>query len=67
MTYVIPAILAGIFISIPILISITNYISSMIDADIKKYPSESAITYSVLIGIIIPFFSSIVPIRIALE
>jgi len=64
---VIPSILAGIFTSIPILIQIANYISELIDANIKRYPSDQAILYSIFIGIIIPFFSSIIPIRIALQ
>ena len=64
--YVFPAVIAGILLSIPALELVGNALRSSLGSKISNLPTNNAIVFALVVGILIPILSSIVPIRQAL-
>lgn len=66
MFYVIPSVIIGIILSIPVLTFISNILEPTLGTKFPTNPTTNAIIYALVVGALIPLFSSIFPIRNAL-
>lgn len=68
MTFVIPSIVAGYCVSIPVLMQIYAFmLKGAVDVSISPVPSAGATISAVALGLTIPLLSSIVPIMTAMN
>jgi ABC-type antimicrobial peptide transport system permease subunit len=67
LSYVIPAIVAGMIVSIPFLAITANMLRSSMGVEISITPTPNAVGLALGLGFLIPMFSSIVPIKEALK
>lgn len=67
MSYVIPAIISGILLSIPLLIYASSELQKSIGVELTPTPTTNAILLSLGLGLLIPILSSYVPIKEALS
>lgn len=63
LSYVIPAVISGMLIAIPGLEVIGNALKKSLGVKISNLPTANAVLFGLVIGILIPIFSSIFPIK----
>jgi len=64
--FVTPGLIFGIFISVPLLGVISHYLEDKVHATIPTFPTNSAIFWSMMVGLLIPIISSYYPMKEAL-
>lgn len=67
LSYVIPAIIAGLCLSLAVLNLISGALYSSMQIRISIVPTPNAFALAICVGLLIPLFSSIFPIRVALS
>ncbi|CAD8101464.1 unnamed protein product [Paramecium primaurelia] len=67
LSYVLPAIIVGIILSIPFLLYASSALKASIGVEIEATPTTNAIFMSLGLGLLIPLLSSYVPIKEALS
>ena len=67
LTFVLPSIILGYASSIPLLMLIFNTLFKNVDVQVSLIPSVGATIQAVLLGLLIPLISSIVPIQSAMN
>lgn len=67
MTYVIPALVLGIILSIITHMILNSYLVSTFQTSIPVYPTFKSAALSLITAIFIPIISSLIPIRIVLQ
>lgn len=60
--FVVPSMICGFLCSVPCLLVISWVFKSLINLEIEITPSHSAMIYALVIGLLIPILSSIIPI-----
>jgi len=66
LTFVIPGIILGLIISVPLLILLGSILGNKLHTELPKLPSGSALGYALGIGFLIPLVSSYYPMKEAL-
>lgn len=64
--FVLPAVMMGFIVTFPCLQIFSEALKSKIQLEIYPVPSKSAIIQALIVGLVIPILSSIIPIRVAL-
>ncbi|KAM3144375.1 hypothetical protein pb186bvf_003539 [Paramecium bursaria] len=67
LSYVIPAIIAGLTLSFPLLVYAVSALKASIGVEFAPVPTGNALALSICLGLLIPLASSIIPIREALK
>ena len=67
LSYVLPAIIVGIILSIPFLLYASSALKASIGVEIEATPTTNAVFMSLGLGLLIPLLSSYVPIKEALS
>ncbi|KAL4454907.1 hypothetical protein ABPG74_006289 [Tetrahymena malaccensis] len=67
LSFVLPAVIFGFFLTIPLLMIVSDQLESAVGALISIYPTKNAIIFGLCLGVLIPLVSSIIPIKQALQ
>jgi len=67
MSYVMPAVISGILLSIPLLVYASSELKKSVGVDLTPSPTPNAVGLALGLGFLIPLLSSYVPIKEALS
>eukprot|EP01016_Furgasonia_blochmanni_P040533 TRINITY_DN5182_c0_g1_i1.p1 TRINITY_DN5182_c0_g1~~TRINITY_DN5182_c0_g1_i1.p1 ORF type:complete len:963 (+),score=283.19 TRINITY_DN5182_c0_g1_i1:176-3064(+) len=67
LTFVIPAIIVGLLLTIPVLAYVSGFFQSAVGITLAPLPTTSGFIWSITLGLLIPLLSSLYPIREALS
>jgi hypothetical protein len=67
LSYVLPAIVCGLILSIPFLTITANLLKASIGVEFSNLPTANAVALALCLGLLIPLFSSISPIQEGLK